>query len=523
MAISKILHIKDCGSSHNGKHLKQAINYITVKEKTANGRFVAGLNCQPEFAYEQMKDTKEMFGKVDGRQGYHLILSFEEGEVDASTAFEIIGRFAKEYLGNGYEAVYTVHDNTEHIHGHILFNSVNFQTGRKYRYEKGDWAKEIQPITNRLCLEYGLSTIDISEEREKPMERYQEWNDYRDGAYVWSKMIRRDLDSCILQATKYHSFLELLAEKGYEIKQGGKYLAIKPQGMTRFKRCKTLGADYTEERIRERILTENMIVGRGLDKKVSPRIVGCKIKRFRRAKLTRLQKKYYTRLYRIGILKKRPYSQVWKYRDEIRKMEKLQNQYLFLRRYHVESMEELSAIGDYFTERKKDISGEKSRVFKARAKCQTLFDIADQMEALTEAEKSYVMGDSFFRSEYEKYHLLAEQLHKEGYQYEEVLALKEHYRSEISRIKEKETSLAKEFSTVKSIMKELLKELLEEPKKLQTELRKSGQVCEAKVSHTGNKTRVAEITPETKELTITNEVKGEQFINKRKKDEQPNR
>jgi hypothetical protein len=119
-----------------------------------------------------MKETKEMYGKVDGRQGYHLILSFEEGEVDAPTALEIIGRFAKEYLGNGYEAVYSVHDNTDHVHGHILFNSVNFQTGRKYRYEKGDWAKEIQPITNRLCREFGLSTIEISDDLKKPIEHY---------------------------------------------------------------------------------------------------------------------------------------------------------------------------------------------------------------------------------------------------------------------------------------------------------------------------------------------------------------
>jgi hypothetical protein len=468
LAISKILYIKDCGSSYNGKHLKQAVDYITVKEKTGNGRFVAGLNCQPEFAYEQMKKTKEKFGKVDGRQGYHLIISFEEGEVDAQKAFEIMGNFAKEYLGDGYEAVYTVHDNTDHIHGHILFNSVNFQTGMKYRYEKGDWAKEIQPITNRLCEEYGLSTIEISEDRAKSTESYKEWNDFRDGKFVWSDMIKRDLDACIMQATTYDSFLELLTGKGYEIKQGGKYLAIKPQGMTRFKRCKTLGEEYSEEKIRERIITEEISAHRIFDSKGCPRIVGCKVKRFKRAKLSKVQKKYYSRLYRIGKLKKRPYSQAWKYRDEIRKMKKVQEQYLFLVKHDIGNIKELAMTEESFSERKKEVSREKSKTFKARAKYQSLFDIADEMDELKECEKSYVFGDTFFQAEHERYQLLEEQLHREGYNTEEIMALREHYRNEIAMVREKERAVAKEISTAKSIIKDLMEEQTIEVKRVET-------------------------------------------------------
>ena len=523
MAISKILYIKDCGSSYNGKHLKQAINYITVKEKTGNGRFIAGLNCQPEFAYEQMKETKEKFGKLDGRQGYHLIISFEEGELDAQTAFEIVGRCAKEYLGNGYEAVYSVHNNTDHIHGHILFNSVNFQTGRKYRYEKGDWAREIQPITNRLCQEYGLSTIRISEDLEKPMQSYKEWNDYRDGVYVWSNMIRRDLDACILQATTFDSFLGLLSEKGYEIKKGGKYLAIKPQGMMRFKRCKTLGEDYIEERIKERIkeriLTETLATGRHFEKTGTPRIVYCKVKRFKRAKRTRIQKKYYARLYRIGKLKKRPYSQVWQYRDEIRKMQKIQEQYLFLMRYDVGSMEELSVMGEIFAARKMEISNEKSRTFKARAKCQSLFNIAAEMEDLKEAESSFVLGDTFFQAEYEKYHLLAEQLRREGYQFDEVLELKEHYRNEIAQIKEKETILAKELSTVKAI----LKEMHEDQKEKQKQFKIIDEIQESNTTQVTMATQVTKATQEAETTQATKITKETQITEECKIEEQPRR
>lgn len=157
--------MKDCGKSYHGKHLRAALAYITVPEKTQQGRLVAGINCVPEFAFEQMKETKRKYGKLDKRQGYHLVLSFKENEVTPDTAMELTSRFVKEYLGSEYEAVYAVHDNTRHIHAHIVFNSVSFLTGKKYRYEKGDWAREIQPITNRLCQEYGLSTIEIEDDK----------------------------------------------------------------------------------------------------------------------------------------------------------------------------------------------------------------------------------------------------------------------------------------------------------------------------------------------------------------------
>ena len=146
------------------------------------------------------------FGKADKRQGYHLIISFEEGEVTPNTAFEIIGKFVQEYLGERYETIYAVHDNTAHVHGHIIFNSVNYVTGRKFRYEKGDWAKRIQPITNRLCTEYGLSTIDIEEHGKQRNERYKDWNEFRDGKLIWRDMIKRDLDACIMQSDSFEEF-----------------------------------------------------------------------------------------------------------------------------------------------------------------------------------------------------------------------------------------------------------------------------------------------------------------------------
>ena len=179
MAISKILHMKDSGNSFHARHLKRALDYVMNPEKTQGGRLVGAINCQTDMAFEQMMDTKKQFGKTDKRQGYHIILSFKEDEVEPDRAFEITQKFVAEYLGDAYEAVFVVHDNTDHVHSHIVFNSVSFVDGKKYRYEKGDWAKYIQPITNKLCQEYGLSIIDVEDgSKEKQHENYKDWSEY---------------------------------------------------------------------------------------------------------------------------------------------------------------------------------------------------------------------------------------------------------------------------------------------------------------------------------------------------------
>lgn len=460
MAISKILYIGDCGSGYSGKHLRQALDYIAEEHKTGGGKWVSSLNCQTDNAYEQMRQTKVQFGKTDQRQGYHLIISFVEGEVDAETAFEVIGKFAKEYLGRDYEVLYSVHDNTDHIHGHLIFNSVSFRTGMKYRYEKGDWARKIQPITNRLCEEYGLSTIEISEDRARPSENYKEWNDFRDGKFVWSDMIKRDIDACILQAATYESFLSMMSEMGYEIKNAyrneGKYLAIKPMGMSRFRRCKSLGENYSEERIRERIETESLSSYRKTAKEQEPKIVRCRVKRYRKAKLSGVQKKYFARLYRLGLLKKRPYSQVWKYRDEIRKMQKLQEDYLFLVRHDIQTAAGVAVIAESMTDKKKDTSREKSRIFKERAKMKPLFDIASELGELSEMESCYQKGERLFEKEHEKYMELRNRLKKEGYSVEQLEDFKLHYKNEIARIREKEKAVSKEERIAKRILAELM-------------------------------------------------------------------
>ncbi len=467
MAISKILNMKDCGGHFHGKHLKRSLDYVMNPEKTQDGRLVGAINCQVDSAFEQMKATKRKFGKVDKRQGYHIILSFKEDEVNPDTAFEITRRFVEEYLGKSYEAVYVVHDNTAHVHSHIVFNSVSFVDGKKYRYEKGDWAKYIQPITNKLCQEYGLSIIDVDDgSKEKEHESYMDWSEYREGSFVWADMIKRDLDSCILQAGNYEQFLELLSDKGYEVKQG-KYLAVKPQGMTRFRRCKTLGDMYSDEAIRERIEKEDISFYREQQKEVQPVLCKCKVRRYRRAKMSGLQKRYYAKLYRIGKLKKKPYSQVWKYKDDIRKMHKLQEEYLFLVNHDIHSAEELVSVISSLTDKRKEVSAEKSRIYKARERSRELFDIADDMKELEPAEKSFLQGDKFFTDEHLQWETLKQKLLSQGYSLEEVEALRKHYKEEYSKVCAKERAVFKELNIGKSIWKSLIPDSVSDGKDAQ--------------------------------------------------------
>ena len=467
MAISKILNMKDCGGHFHGKHLKRSLDYVMNPEKTQDGRLVGAINCQVDSAFEQMKATKRKFGKVDKRQGYHIILSFKEDEVNPDMAFEITRRFVEEYLGKSYEAVYVVHDNTAHVHSHIVFNSVSFVDGKKYRYEKGDWAKYIQPITNKLCQEYGLSIIDVDDgSKEKEHESYKDWSEYREGSFVWADMIKRDLDSCILQAGNYEQFLELLSDKGYEVKQG-KYLAVKPQGMTRFRRCKTLGNMYSDEAIRERIEKEDISFYREQQKEVQPVLCKCKVRRYRRAKMSGLQKRYYAKLYRIGKLKKKPYSQVWKYKDDIRKMHKLQEEYLFLVNHDIHSAEELVSVISSLTDKRKEVSAEKSRIYKARERSRELFDIADDMKELEPAEKSFLQGDEFFTDEHLQWETLKQKLLSQGYSLEEVEALRKHYKEEYSKECAKERAVFKELNIGKSIWKSLIPDSVSDGKDAQ--------------------------------------------------------
>ena len=336
----------------------------------------------------------------------------------------------EEFLGSGYEAIYAVHDNIDYTHAHIIFNSVNHLNGRKFRYERGDWAKIIQPITNRLCKEYGLSTIDIDLENMDKQKRYQDWNEFRDGKFIWRDMIRRDLDACILQADGFDGFLLMMKEKGYEIKQG-KYLAVMPRGMQRYCRCKSLGDAYTEEAIRQRIGMESLVSY--ASRPESAYVMEMPADEFLpRTKLSGIQKTYYARVCQIRRLAKLPYSKAWQYRDEIRKMQRVHEQYLFLVKNDIHSLVELSAVRANLEEKNKECQRERRALNREKKRFEPLFEIAGRMKELQAGENSFMAGDEFFLPEHKEYQECAGKLKKQGYTLEETEVLKMRYKDKLA-------------------------------------------------------------------------------------------
>ena len=167
MAITKLMNI---GTAKKGgsAHLYNAIRYIMNPEKTNGGMLLGGNSGNaPAEVYGVMLQTKKDWEKPGGRQGYHFVLSWRPGEADRQEAYEVIREFCEEYLGDNYDYVFAVHDDKEHMHGHVIFNSVNRVDGYKYRYERGDWEKHIQPVTDRICERHGLKKLEYDRGERK--------------------------------------------------------------------------------------------------------------------------------------------------------------------------------------------------------------------------------------------------------------------------------------------------------------------------------------------------------------------
>ena len=245
MAIKKILY-------RNGG-LAQAIQYITNPDKTDQCVLVDHFNCDPGFAYQQMMNTKRRFHKTDGRQCYHIIQSFKPDEITPELALEIAQAFAKEHLAD-YEVVIGVHVDKEHIHAHMVFNSVNLVTGRKYHSNAKSYYQQIRTISDKLCREHGLSVI--MEGKPSKAVSYIEWLRQSKGQPTFRSMLEADLRDAIADANDLGHFFLLMEHKGYEIHHGNR-LGFRLRGQERFMYPERKNAAYSEENI-ERAIAGNL-------------------------------------------------------------------------------------------------------------------------------------------------------------------------------------------------------------------------------------------------------------------------
>lgn len=334
MAITKTMHMKASAKGKIDIHLEHVLNYIMQPKKLGKANLVGGVNCLPEMAYEQMKATKKMFGKTGGRQGYHFVISLKPGEGTPDIMYDIAMRYVEEAFKGEYEAVVAVHKDKEHLHAHIIINSVNMETGYKFQYRDGDWKYKYQPITNKLCEEYGLH-ITPAEYSEEPKNVVRpQWEYEKD----MCALIKKHVNFCAMQAESMPHFLYLLKSLGYEVKDGA-HIAVKADGMKRFRRLDTLSENFTKENLD--ILIKYSEQGRGFYHRTSN--VGYIISSHRR--LTPIQRRCYTRIYRRYKAEKQPFLyHSAALQKQIKTMQQLQEEYNFLYKYNVKDMDELLAI-----------------------------------------------------------------------------------------------------------------------------------------------------------------------------------
>lgn len=327
MAITKILYLNEAQTGNPAGHLKNALEYIQNPEKTEERVLVGSINCLPETAFEQMMDTKVTYGKTDKRQGFHIMISFVPGEATEEQAFDIVGRFAQEYLGDKYEAVYAVHNDKEHMHGHIVFNSVSFETGAKYDYRKGEWKRRMQPLTNKLCAEYGLNIMPAEYAKEPKNLSRKEW----ELEQTYREMILADAEFCQSQATSFDHFVFLMKRIGYQFEYG-KYLSIKVPGGRWYHQLDKLDERFAEDKFR---LYLDIPYG-------SPRFVVKTTGAIYCKGTTAFQMKLYRRIYQARMVEQRRFDKHAAYlAKELERMKRLQEQYLFLVKNDIKSVEGL--------------------------------------------------------------------------------------------------------------------------------------------------------------------------------------
>ena len=386
MAITKVMHMKASDKAKIDIHLEHAINYILRPQKLGEANLAGGLNCLPDTAYEQMRATKKMFGKTGGRQGYHFVISLKPGEGTPQLMYDIAMQYAQGLFGE-YETVVAVHTDKEHLHAHIVINSVNMVTGYKFQYNNGDWKYKYQPFTNKLCKEYGLDIMPAEYSEDSKNVSRPQWELEK----TFRELIKEHVTFCIEQAEDMRHFIYLLGSLGYEVKEGA-HIAVKAEGMKRFRRLDTLDENFSVEKLEEAIKCTNGVSDYAIYNRKSGEKPIIQNPKF----TSSLQRKYYARVYRRYKAKSQPF----KYHSaalqrQIQIMHQLQDEYLALVKYEVTDFIELTEIIGELRKKENQLSERQKQLYRERysekRNCKTDFQL-----------RMYMAGEASYRESLEQ-------------------------------------------------------------------------------------------------------------------------
>ena len=317
MAITKILNIKESEGRNPASHLKNALEYIQNPDKTEECVLVGGINCLPDTAFEQMEETKNIFHKTGKRQGYHVIISFSpEEKVTAEQAMYVLEHFAKEVISD-YEAVYAVHTDREHMHGHLIWNSVSMTTGKKYNSPKSNWKNHLQPITNKYCDELGLSIMPAEYSRNPKNISRDKW----EKEMSMKEIILRDAKMCAYAAGNVEHFKYLMKRLGYVFKKDA-WMEVQAPGFRYYHSLVKMDEMFAEDRLRHHVDMPWMS---------KPHFYSSDIRGLHKAKLSPYQKRFFAKLYRLRIVEQKRFVVGGaKYTEDLKRFHQLQDEYLLL-------------------------------------------------------------------------------------------------------------------------------------------------------------------------------------------------
>ena len=329
MAITKILNIKESEGRNPASHLKNALEYIQNPNKTEECVLVGGINCLPDTAFEQMEETKNIFHKTGKRQGYHVIISFSpEEKVTAEQAMYVLEHFAKDVLGDDYEAVYAVHTDREHMHGHLIWNSVSMTIGKKYNSPKGNWKNHLQPITNKYCDELGLSIMPAEYSRNPKNISRDKW----EREMSMKEIILRDAKMCAYAAGNVEHFKYLMKRLGYVFKKDA-WMEVQAPGFRYYHKLAKMDEMFSAETLRHHVDMPWM---------AKPYFYSSDIRKLHRAKLSSFQKKFYAKLYRLRIVEQKRFAVGGaKYTEDLKRFHQLQDEYLLIVNNDIKSVVDL--------------------------------------------------------------------------------------------------------------------------------------------------------------------------------------
>ena len=329
MAITKILNIMESEGRNPASHLKNALEYIQNPDKTEECVLVGGINCLPDTAFEQMEETKNIFHKTGKRQGYHVIISFSpEEKVTAEQAMYVLEHFAKDVLGDDYEAVYAVHTDREHMHGYLIWNSVSMTTGKKYNSPKSNWKNHLQPITNKYCDELGLFIMPAEYSRNPKNISRDKW----EKEMSMKEIILRDAKMCAYAAGNVEHFKYLMKRLGYVFKKDA-WMEVQAPGFRYYHKLAKLDEMFSEETLRHHVDMPWM---------AKPYFYSSDIRGLHRAKLSPFQKKFYAKLYRLRIVEQKRFAVGGaKYTEDLKRFHQLQDEYLLIVNNDIKSVVDL--------------------------------------------------------------------------------------------------------------------------------------------------------------------------------------